>query len=112
MELNVADAAVEDAPLGIAALLAALYEQARRIVAHFARNDGQLVDYQLLLASQEYLDLAQLLSHVRAARSEDVAGLSELDRLCLFVNLYNLLVLHAVASRLHAASTMADDSSP
>lgn len=66
--------------------------------AHLA-SDGRGVDYGALTADPAFADYAAAAAELQAVPLSSLAALPARERFALFVNLYNAVVVHAVAER-------------
>lgn len=87
---------IENVPANISALDLSkkLQSSMLRLKGDFTGNDGQGVDYEKLIVSQqfkEYEELTPQLQHVQ------LEGLSENEKKAFFINLYNSLTIHGLA---------------
>ena len=80
------------------AIARALREQIQALFVEFLSADGGRVDYARLRASAQF---GEYVAQARALRGADVRALAPAERKAFFLNLYNALLIHAVAA-LHA----------
>jgi hypothetical protein len=68
------------------------------LLDQFASSDGVTVNYSRMRTSNEFQHFVKIASRLRTIPLENIAELSENERLSFFVNIYNALIIHAVCA--------------
>lgn len=83
------------APRSAAVVADELRKRILRLYGEFLSSDGRDVDYEAMALSREFRDYRDATAELQTA---SFAGLSREDRIALFINLYNALIVHATVS--------------
>lgn len=72
-----------------------LQSKALQLLDKYSYKSGKLVNYSQLKLSQDFFDYVQLSQELAEIPIKDIQLMSGEDKMCLFVNVYNALIIHA-----------------